>query len=131
MFPPAWAIPRMAVEDDVIDGHRIPKGASILIPIHAIHHDARWWPEPERFDPSRFLPERGAGRRRSQYLPFGGGRRICIGSSFALMEATLVTAIMSQRFTYELVPGHRVEPEATLTLRPRHGLRMTAVRRGS
>ena len=129
MFPPAWAIPRIAIEDDVIDGHRIPRGASILIPVHAIHHDARWWPEPEVFDPSRFLPERGAGRHRSQYLPFGGGRRICIGSSFALMEATLVTAIMSQRFTYELVPGHPVQAEATLTLRPRHGLRMIAVRR--
>jgi cytochrome P450 len=129
MFPPAWAIPRMAVEDDEIDGHRIPKGSSILIPIHSIHHDARWWPDPETFDPGRFLPDRTAGRHRSQYLPFGGGRRICIGSSFALMEATLVTAIMSQRFTYELVPGHPVEPEATLTLRPRHGLRMVAVRR--
>jgi cytochrome P450 len=129
MFPPAWAIPRMAVENDEIDGHRIPKGSSILIPVHSIHHDARWWPDPETFDPARFLPDRTAGRLRSQYLPFGGGRRICIGSSFALMEATLVTAIMSQRFTYELVPGHPVEPEATLTLRPRHGLRMVAVRR--
>lgn len=129
MYPPAWAIPRVAIEEDEIDGHRIPRGSSILIPIHAIHHDARWWPEPEVFNPSRFLPEQGAGRHRSQYLPFGGGRRICIGSSFALMEATLVTAIMSQRFTYELVPGHPVAPEATLTLRPRHGLRMLAVRR--
>ena len=131
MFPPAWAIPRTAVEDDVIDGHRIPKGASILIPIHAIHHDERFWPEPETFDPSRFEPERARGRHRSAYLPFGGGRRICIGSSFALMEATLIAAILSQRFVYDLVPGHPVEPEATLTLRPRKGLRMVARRRPS
>ncbi len=129
MYPPAWAIPRTAVEEDVIDGHRIPRGSSVLIPIHAIHHDARWWPDPERFDPERFLVGIEAKRHRSAYLPFGGGRRICIGSSFALMEATLVTAIMSQRFTYELSPGHPVEPEATLTLRPRHGLRMIASRR--
>ena len=129
MFPPAWAIPRTAIEDDEIDGHRIPRGASILIPIHAIHHDARFWPEPEAFDPSRFMPEQAKRRHRSAYLPFGGGRRICIGSSFALMEATLIAAIMSQRFVYDLVPGHPVEPEATLTLRPRKGLRMIARRR--
>jgi cytochrome P450 len=129
MFPPAWAIPRTAIEDDVIDGHRIPKGASILIPIHAIHHDTRFWPDPETFDPSRFEPERARRRHRSAYLPFGGGRRICIGSSFALMEATLIAAIMSQRFVYDVVPGHPVEPEATLTLRPRKGLRMIARRR--
>jgi cytochrome P450 len=81
------------------------------------------------YDPARFLPEHAKDHHRSAYLPFGGGRRICIGSSFALMEATLITAIMSQRFTYELVAGHPVEAEATLTLRPRHGLRMVARRR--
>ena len=129
MFPPAWLIPRTAVQDDVIDGHPIPRGASILIPVHAIHHDERWWPDPESFDPTRFLPENARGRHRCAYLPFGGGRRICIGSSFALMETTLVTAIMSQRFIYELAPGHAVEPEATLTLRPRRGLKMVALRR--
>ena len=129
MYPPAWLIPRTAAQDDVIDGHRIPRGSSILIPIFAIHHDPRWWPEPEVFDPSRFLPGSARGRHRCAYLPFGGGRRICIGSSFALMETTLVAAIMSQRFVYELAPGHPVEPEATLTLRPRRGLRMVAKRR--
>src|SRR3712207_7751765 len=56
--------------------------------------------------------------------PFGGGRRICIGTSFALIEAALVTAMLSQRFVFDVVPGHPVEPEATLTLRPRHGVKM-------
>lgn len=129
MFPPAWSIPRTAVCDDVIDGHRVPRGASVLIPIHTIHHDARFWPDPERFDPERFLPENAHGRHRSAYLPFGGGRRICIGSSFALMEATLITAMMSQRWIFDLAPDHPVEPEATLTLRPRYGLKMIARRR--
>jgi cytochrome P450 len=129
LFPPAWVLPRKAVSDDVIDGHRIPRGASILIPIHALHHDGRWWPEPELFDPTRFLPENARSHHRSAYLPFGGGRRICIGSSFALMEMTLITAMMSQRFVYDLVPGHPVEPEATLTLRPRYGMKMVARRR--
>jgi cytochrome P450 len=128
-FPPAWAIPRECVEDDVIDGHRIPKGATVLIPVHTLHHDERFWPEPERYDPSRFLADQVKGRHRSAYIPFGGGRRVCIGTSFALMETTLITAMMSQRFVYDLVPGHPVEPEATLTLRPRNGVKMVARRR--
>jgi cytochrome P450 len=129
LFPPAWIIGRTAVAQDAIDGHAIPRGASVLIPIHAIHHDERFWPEPNRFDPTRFLGENARSHHRCAYLPFGGGRRICIGMSFALMEGTLVTAIMSQRFVYDVAPGTPIEPEATLTLRPRHGLPMTARRR--
>lgn len=128
-YPPAWTVPRVAIVDDEIGGHRIPKGSSVIIPIHAIHHDARFWPQPEVYDPERFMPGAGKGRHRSAYLPFGGGRRICIGSSFALMETTLITAMFSQRFVFDLVPGHRVEPEATLTLRPRRGVRMIGRRR--
>jgi cytochrome P450 len=131
MYPPAWLIPRKCVADDVIDGHRIPKGSTILIPIHSLHHDSRFWPDPETFDPSRFLPENVKQHHRSAYLPFGGGRRVCIGKSFALIEAALITALMSREFVYDLVPGHPVTPEATLTLRPRHGLKMIARRRGS
>jgi cytochrome P450 len=129
LYPPAWIIPRVAVADDVIDGHRIRRGSNVLIPIHAIHHDERFWPDAERFDPERFMGDNARAHHRSAYLPFGGGRRVCIGSSFALLEATLITALMSRRFVYELEPGFPVEPEATLTLRPRHGLRMVAHRR--
>ncbi len=129
MFSPAWVVPRKCVQDDVIDGHRIPKAATVLIPIDSLHHDPRFWPDPEAFDPSRFMPENIRSHHRSAYLPFGGGRRICIGSSFALIEATLITAMMSRHFVYDLVPGHPVEPEATLTLRPRYGLKMVARRR--
>jgi cytochrome P450 len=128
-FSPAWAIPRVAIRDDEIDGHRIPRGATVIVPVHAIHHDPRLWPEPEVYDPSRFLPENARGRHRSAYLPFGGGRRICIGMSFALLESTLIAAMLSQSFVFDLVPGHPVEPEATLTRRPRRGIRMVARRR--
>jgi cytochrome P450 len=120
-FSSVWIIARVAIDDDVIDGHHIRRGTTVVIPIHHIHHDPRLWPDPETFDPNRFLP--GAGDRpRSAYLPFGGGRRICIGQSFALMEMVLMAAIMSQRFTFELAPDHPVELEATLTLRPKHGV---------
>jgi cytochrome P450 len=130
-YPPAWSIPRTAVADDVIDGHRIPKGSTVIIPVHTIHHDERFWPDPETYDPSRFLRDNVGARHRSAYLPFGGGRRVCIGTSFALIEAALVTAMLSQRFVFDLVPGHPVEPEATLTLRPRHGVKMIARRRAA
>jgi cytochrome P450 len=131
LYPPAWSIPRTAIADDVIDGHRIPKGSTVIIPVHGIHHDERFWPDPETYEPTRFLPGNGDGRHRSAYLPFGGGRRICIGTSFALIEAALVTAMLSQRFVFDLVPDHPVEPEATLTLRPRHGVKMIARRRAA
>jgi cytochrome P450 len=127
-YSAVWIIARRAVDDDVVGGHHIRPGTTVIIPIHHIHHDARWWPDPDRFDPGRFM---GCGkeRHRSAYLPFGGGRRICIGQSFALMEMVLMAAIMGQRFTFDLVPGHLVELEATLTLRPKHGVHVIGSRR--
>ncbi len=129
MFSPLWMLPRRCVKDDVIDGHRIPKGSTVLMPIGALHNDARFWPNPGVFDPARFLRENARGRHRSTYLPFGGGRRVCAGQSFAVMEMTLVTAMLSQRFVYDLEPGHPVERQASFTLRPRYGLKMVARRR--
>lgn len=128
-FAPVWVIPRTARTDDEIDGYRIPKGSTVIVPVNSVHHDPRWWPDPDDFDPSRFLPENAKGRHRFAYLPFGAGQRICIGMSFALMEGTLIAAMMSQRYRFDVVPGHPVEPEATLTLRPRAGIRMIAHRR--
>lgn len=128
-FSPIWVIPRTAIADDEIDGHRIPKGSTLTVPVNSVHHDERWWPDPERFDPSRFLPEAASQRHRFAYLPFGAGQRVCIGMSFALMEGTLIAAMMSQKFTFDVVPGHPVQPEATLTLRPRAGVKMVARRR--
>ena len=127
-FSAVWIIARRAIEADVVGGHHIRRGTTVVVPIHHIHHDPRWWPDPETFDPNRFLP--GAGERpRSAYLPFGGGRRICIGQSFALMEMVLMAAIMSQRFTFDLAPGYPVELEATLTLRPKNGVHVMGKRR--
>jgi cytochrome P450 len=132
-FSAVWTIARRAIDDDVIGGpsaaHHIRRGTTILIPIHHIHHDPRWWPDPETFDPGRFCPP-DKSRPRSAYLPFGGGRRICIGQSFALMEMVLMAAIISQRFAFDLAPGRPVELEATLTLRPKHGVHVIGSERG-
>ena len=108
-YSAVWIIAREAVEDDIIDGHHIRKGTTVLIPTHHIHHDERWWPDPETFDPTRFIGDAAKDRPRSAYLPFGGGRRICIGQSFALMEMVLMAAVMSQRFTFDVSPDHPVE----------------------
>jgi cytochrome P450 len=128
-YSAVWMIARKAVEDDDIDGHHIRPGTTVLIPIHQIHHDERWWPDPEAFDPTRFLGDAPKQRPRSAYLPFGGGRRICIGQSFALMEMVLMASIISQRFTFDVRPDYPVELEATLTLRPKRGIHVIARRR--
>src|SRR5437588_935435 len=125
LYPPAWVLEREAVVADELDGYRIPKRSTVIFPVILIHRDPRWWPNPETFDPTRFLGERAAQSHRGAYLPFGAGRRACVGANFALMEATLIAAMVSQRVTLDLVPGAPVKPEATVTLRPRYGLPMT------
>jgi cytochrome P450 len=89
-----------------------------------MHRDARYFPDPERFDPDRWLPEREGGRPKFAYFPFGGGGRKCIGEHFALMEAVEIVATIAQRYRLRPIPGRRVEPEPYVTLRPRKGLPM-------
>ena len=88
------------------------------------HHDARWYPEPERFRPERFAPEEVSKRPKLSYLPFGAGARACIGKVFAMIEAQLVLATLAQRFRLELCAGHPVAIEPRITLAPKHGMRM-------
>lgn len=129
LYPPAWVFEREAVEDDALDGHVIPAGSTLLFPSYLIHRDPRLWPNPEAFDPRRFLPETVHAHPRYAYVPFGAGRRMCVGAGFSIMEATLIAAMIAQRFELDLVPGTRVQPEPTVTLRPRDGLPMTVRRR--
>jgi cytochrome P450 len=96
---------------------------------YVTHRHLDFWEEAERFDPERFQPERKAERPRFAYMPFGGGPRQCIGNRFAMMEATLILALVAQRYRLQLVPGHPVEMEPLITLRPRYGLCMTVLER--
>jgi cytochrome P450 len=125
LYPPAWIIGRSVVEDDALSGYRIPGGSIVLLSTYAAHRDPRIFENPEAFDPERFLRRPESQLPRFAYFPFGGGPRICIGNAFALMEAQLVLACLAQRFRLDLVPGHPVDPEPSITLRPRHGMRMT------
>lgn len=126
LYPPVWLSPRKAIVDDVIGGHHVKAGTTIVIPAFLIGRDPRWWPNPEVFDPSRFMPGADAGRNRGLFAPFSGGPRTCIGRNLALMETVLIAAKFSQTHTFETVPGHRMEPQATPSLRPRYGLRVIA-----
>jgi len=129
LYPPAWAILRRATGEDQIGPYRVPAGTSIFISPYAMHRHPAFWEDPDAFEPERFTPERAAGRPHFAYLPFGGGPRQCIGKTFALMEAQLVLATVAQRYQLRAVPGHVVEPNPLITLRPRGGLPVTLERR--
>ncbi len=125
LYPPAWTTGREAAEDIELHGVRIPKGAQLLMSEWVVHRDPRWFPNPEAFDPDRWEKDRIEGLPRYAYFPFGGGPRVCIGNHFAMMEATLLLAIIMQRHHLELLPGQRLELAPSVTLRPKgSGLRM-------
>jgi cytochrome P450 len=125
LYPPAWSVGRSPIADDEILGFQIPKGSSLMLSQWLTHRHPDFWENPERFDPDRFSPERSANRPRYAYFPFGGGPRQCIGNVFALTEANLILAAVAQKFRLRMVPGHRVELQPLVTLRPRYGLKMT------
>jgi len=124
LYPPGWALPRQAIEDDIIGGYHIPAGSLVDVSQYVTHRRPDLWDEPDRFDPERFTPERFANRHRFAYFPFGSGSRTCIGNNFAMMEAQLVLAILAQRFQFQLVPEHPVVPDPTFVLKPRFGVMM-------
>jgi cytochrome P450 len=117
MYPPAWAIGREAVRATEVGGQRVARGTTVLISPWVLHRDPRFWDEPESFRPERW--SNGTAPRHA-YLPFGAGQRVCIGASFAQLEATLVLTTISQRFRLELAdPTREVEPWPVVTLRTR------------
>jgi cytochrome P450 len=133
LYPPAWVLSRRALADDEAAGIRIPAGAIVIMSPYALHRRPSEWPDPERFDPERFGPGRSDSGRsaipRRAYLPFGAGPRLCIGREFALVEATLILSALFGRFRIDRLPGHRVSPDAAVTVRPRGGLPMVVRRR--
>ena len=127
LYPPAWVVTRRALVDDVLAGHRVPAGALVIVSPWVRHRDAAAWPDPERFDPARFL---GApSRPDSGYLPFGLGPRLCIGREFALLESTLLLARLTRRWRLAPVAGHRPVPRPRVTVRPRDGVPLAVSRR--
>jgi cytochrome P450 len=125
LYPPAWATGRLAIKDYEIGGYHIAKGALVLVSQFVMHRDARYFPDPERFDPERWTPQAKQQRPAFSYFPFGGGPRRCIGEGFARMEGVLLVATLARRWRMSLAPGHKVELKPRITLRPgKAGVRM-------
>jgi cytochrome P450 len=126
LYPPAYAVGRRAESDQQIGGYSIPAGSFVVVSQFATHRHPRFWDNPEVFDPTRFTAEREAARHRYAYLPFGAGPRSCIGSHFAMLEATIAVAVLLQRFRIdselEDVPldseGITLRPKGAVPIRP-------------
>ena len=119
LYPPAWIIGREASRDDVIGGYQIRKGDTLMLMPYIMHRQERYWPDPLRFDPDRFMPEQSKDRPRLAYFPFGGGSRLCIGNNFAMMEMQIMLALICSRFDFSVPENFKLELEALVTLRPK------------
>jgi cytochrome P450 len=129
LFPPAWIIGRRAMEPYRIGEHELPARTIVLASQWVMHRDPRWWPDADRFVPSRWMPGGSAldpARPKFSYFPFGAGTRVCIGEQFAWLEGTLALATIARRWRLRLVAGAPVVPQPIVTLRVRGGLPMTA-----
>lgn len=124
LYPPAWRIFRKTEEPFTVGDYLLPAGSNIVMSQWVTQRDPRWFSEPNRFHPDRWREDAAAKLPRFAYFPFGGGPRVCIGAGFAMMEATLLLATIAQRYRMRLTPNQRVEPLASITLRPKNGVRV-------
>jgi len=131
LYPAVWGIGRRAVADCEIGGYRVAAGTNVFIFQFLTQRDARFFPDPETFNPERWRedPVRSGKIPRFAYFPFGGGPRVCVGASFAMLEAMLLLAMVQQKFHLELVPSRGVKPVASVTLRPQNGIHVSVHRR--
>jgi cytochrome P450 len=131
LYPPVWVIGRRALAPFRLGEYELPADTNVLISQLILHRDARYFPEPLRFNTDRWSPSdsRTASLPRFAYFPFGGGPRVCIGAGFAMMEAVLLLATIAQQFRIQIAPGQKVKMQPTVTLRPRNGIPVTLKRR--
>jgi cytochrome P450 len=105
----------VAKSDDVLGDYPIKAGTTVGIIIHGVHHNERFWADPETFDPARFLKENFEPRQRRAHIPFGAGKRMCVASGFATLEAILIVATLAQRFELDVLPRQGLRRELTFT----------------
>lgn len=123
LYPPAWALGREVVEPFELRGRMIPKGTQLWLSPWVVHRDPRLFQDPLAFRPSRWENGFAKSLPKFGYFPFGGGPRLCIGNNFALTEIALVLATIAKKFKLALVPGQKIVPFPSVTLRPKHGIR--------
>lgn len=124
LYPPVPVLSRYAAKDCTLAGVDVRAGDAVVIPIYALHRHRVYWDKPDAFDPDRFAPGKHAERRRYIYMPFGAGRRICLGAAFAMSEAAIVLATLLRAMTFTLRPNHPIRPLLRITMRPENGLPM-------
>lgn len=125
IYPPVWSVSRQSLQAGEHDGIAYEEGASIMCTIFQVHKTPEIWENPMKFDPDRFSPEKVKARPKAHYMPFALGPRMCIGNHFAMMEMQLILVMMVQRYDFQLVDKRQIEEEALVTLRPKHGIRMS------
>jgi cytochrome P450 len=130
LYPTVWTIGRESIEPVELGGYRISAGVTIFMPQWVIHRDARWYDDPEEFQPGRWADGLMQRIPRYAYFPFGGGPRICIGNNFAMMEATLILATIAQKYRMALAGDAEINLLPSMTLRPAHGIKMVLADRG-
>jgi cytochrome P450 len=118
LYPPAPMIIRSVAKAMVLGGERIPVGTMIAVPIYAVHRHVKLWDDPERFDPDRFAPSQTRGRHRYAYMPFGAGQRVCIGSTFAILEGVAILAVLIRALRIEREEPAMPAATMRVTLRP-------------
>ena len=129
LYPPAWTTGREVREEITVRGVTMPEGSQVITSQWIVHRDPRFFPDPEAFDPDRFEKARAKRLPKYAYFPFGGGPRTCIGNHFAMMEATLLLAIVMQRYHFELQPDQELRLKPSVTLHAEKGIRATVKRR--
>lgn len=129
LYPPGWILGRMPTEDTEIGGKRIKKGTVVFISAYLTHRDPRWWEDADSFIPERFSGDYESTLPKYAYFPFGGGPRVCIGVTFAMMETRLALAALVQRYKFELAPDARTDVEPQATLRPKYRVKMRVTER--
>jgi cytochrome P450 len=129
LYPPAWVVGRLTIKDYEARGYTIHAGSLVLLSQYVMHRDARFFPDPETFEPERWTAEARESRPVYSYFPFGGGARRCIGEGFAWMEGVLLVAAIASRWCMIIDPTQRVETYPRITLRPKRGIRVTLQQR--
>jgi cytochrome P450 len=131
LFPPVYVIGRQAITDLELGGYRVKRGYTVLMSQWVSHRDPRYFPDPEEFRPERW--EDGLAKRlpKFAYYPFGGGQRLCIGNTFALIEATIILAAVGQRYRFTIDPEAVIGIKPQITLLPANGIPVTLQRRAA
>jgi cytochrome P450 len=125
LYPPFWMVDRMALADDRAGDVEIPRGSTVIVFVYGAHHSARYWENPESFNPERFTKANEKLQTPSSYLPFGLGPRGCIGGNYAMLQILMILSTVLGKYDLQLAPGQAIEAHPMVILRPKHGIRMT------